>query len=370
MDTKSILKNKCVLIAGGGTGGHLFPAMAIGEKLSEIGANVIYFGSKYGIESTILKQKDLNHFLLNIRGIQRGLDFKSIGKNLLLPFRLVVSIILALKKINQAKPVLIIGTGGYSAGIPLFCANLLNIPTLLHEQNSFPGITTRYFSKKAKIVCIANEDSKKYIKSNRIEFTGNPIRENIKKMDVRNSRKKMNLGEEKFTIFFMGGSQGSKPINDHLLNNYKYYINQNCQIIWQCGKHSFDKINSIIQHPDIHLKEFINEMDLAYSSASLVVCRSGAISLAELTVCEKAMVLIPFPQAAGNHQVHNAISLEKEKAAKVVLQKKLKDGILEEVVMDLKNNPEKIIEMEKHSKECAVTNSTDKIINHILEIAA
>ena len=368
--TKTILKNKCILIAGGGTGGHLFPALAIGEKLSEFGVNVIYFGSKYGIESKILKQMELNHFLLNIRGIQRGLDLKSIGKNLLLPFRIVTSIILAIKKIKQTNPVLVIGTGGYSAGIPLFCANLLKIPTLLHEQNSFPGITTRYFSKKAKVVCIANEDSKKSIKSNRIEFTGNPIRSDIKKIDTRVSRKEMNLDEEKFTIFFMGGSQGSMPINDHLLKNYNNYIDQNCQIIWQCGKHSFEKINSIIQHPDIHLKEFINKMDLAYSSASLVVCRSGAISLAELTACEKAMVLIPFPQAAGNHQFHNAKSLEKEKAAKVVLQNELKKGTLEKVVLDLKNNPEKIIEMEKQSKDCAILNSTDKILNHILEIAA
>ena len=149
--TKTILKNKCILIAGGGTGGHLFPALAIGEKLSEFGVNVIYLGSNYGIESKILKQMELNHFLLNIRGLQRGLDLKSIGKNLLLPFRIVTSIILAIKKIKQTNPVLVIGTGGYSAGIPLFCANLLKIPTLLHEQNSFPGITTRYFSKKAKV---------------------------------------------------------------------------------------------------------------------------------------------------------------------------------------------------------------------------
>lgn len=370
MDSKLILNNKNIIIAGGGTGGHLFPAMAIGDKLEEYGANIIYFGSKYGIESTIHKEKQKKHYLLNIRGIQRGFDLKSIGKNILFPFRFCSSLIYTLKKINKSKPIIIIGTGGYSSGIPLFCARILRIPILLHEQNSFPGITTRYFSKKAKTVCIANKDSKKYINSDNIKFTGNPIRKSINKIDVNISRKKMKLDGNKFTLFFMGGSQGSKPINEHLMLHYKFYLEQNCQIIWQCGNNSYEKINAVIQHPDIHLKSFINKIDLAYSSASIVICRSGAISLAELTACGKAMILIPFPQAAGNHQEHNAFSLEKQNAAKVVLQSKLKSGLLEKIIMELKNNPEKIIELERCSARNAVLNATDKIVIHIMELAA
>ena len=358
------------IIAGGGTGGHLFPALAIGEKLAKMGANVTYFGSKFGIESAILKQKKVNHFLLNIRGIQRGFDLKSIGKNLLFPFRFCFSILYALYIIKRTNPKIIIGTGGYSSGIPLFCAKILRIPMLLHEQNSFPGITTRFFAKKAKVVCIASEESKKYIKSSKLEFTGNPIRGNIKKLDAKIARKKMKLNEDKFTLFFMGGSQGSKPINEHLFENYKNYIDQNCQIIWQCGKLSYNNLNKSIQHPDIHIIDFIDEMDVAYSSASLVVCRSGAISLAELTACGKAMILIPFPQAAGNHQVFNAKELETKNAAKVVLQNELQHGKLEEIVMDLKNNPKKIIELENNSKACAIENATEQIINQIIGIAA
>lgn len=370
MVSKNYLENKCVIIAGGGTGGHLFPALAIGEKLTEIGADVFYFGSKFGIEARILKEKNLPHLLLNIRGIQRGLDFSSIRKNLLLPFRFLYSMVRAYKKFKQSKPSIVIGTGGYSSGIPLYCAKFLNIPIVLHEQNSYPGITTRIFAKKAEVVCIANEKAIQYLDTDNYKITGNPIRASIKKINQLDARKKMNLTDDKFTIFFFGGSQGSKPINDYLIENYQAFLKLNCQIIWQSGKHSYDKILKKVNHPDVHIKSFINQMDLAYSAASLVVCRSGAISIAELTAFGKAMILIPFPQAAGNHQEYNARALEEKKAAIVVLQKDLNSGILQEKVKDLIHNGEKIIELESNSKQNEIQDSTEKIVNHILEVAA
>jgi UDP-N-acetylglucosamine--N-acetylmuramyl-(pentapeptide) pyrophosphoryl-undecaprenol N-acetylglucosamine transferase len=366
---KSIIENECIIIAGGGTGGHLFPAMAIGEKLSLMGANVLYFGSKFGIESDIFKNKKLDYKLLNIRGIQRGLDFRSIGKNILFPFRFIMSFIVAITIIKKRKPRVVVGTGGYSSGIPLLCASILNIPTLIHEQNSYPGITTRYFSKKATKVCISYENSKKFIDSNNIILTGNPIRSSIKKIDRSIALNKMNLEQNKFTIFFMGGSQGSKPINDYLIKNYKKYLDADCQILWQCGKHSFNELKGKITHPNIHLIAFIDDMEIAYSSASLVICRSGAISISELTACGKAMILIPFPHSAGNHQLHNAQALKAKNSSIVVLQENLPTGELENIVIDLKNKPSKLLNLEENSLKLAKLNATDEIITHILEIA-
>jgi len=370
MAFKSIIKNECILIAGGGTGGHLFPAMAIGEKLSLMGAKVLYFGSKFGIESDIFKNNNLDYKLLNIRGIQRGLDFKSIGKNILFPYRFILSFIIAFITIKKRKPRVVVGTGGYSSGIPLLCASILNIPTLIHEQNSYPGITTRYFSKKATKVCIAYENSKKFIQSNNFILTGNPIRDSIKKINSSIAKKKMNLDSNKFTIFFMGGSQGSKPINDYLIKNYNKYLDADCQILWQCGKHSIEELKVKISHPNIYLTAFIDDMGMAYSSANLVICRAGAISISELTACGKAMVLIPFPQSAGNHQLHNAQALEQENSAKVVLQENLHTGELENIIFELKNNPSQIIDLEKNALRIAKLNATDDIVTQILEIAA
>ncbi|MAJ44775.1 MAG: undecaprenyldiphospho-muramoylpentapeptide beta-N-acetylglucosaminyltransferase [Candidatus Marinimicrobia bacterium] len=370
MDSKKHLNNKGIIIAGGGTGGHLFPALTIGAKLSEVGADVFYMGSKFGIEASLFKNKNLSYLLLNIRGIQRGLDLKSIGKNFLFPYRFIYSMLKAFMKIKRFKPSIVIGTGGYSSAIPLFCAKFLKIPIILHEQNSYPGITTRFFAKNAKVVCVANEKTKNYIESRNIKITGNPIRSSIRKINQSEAQNKMNLGTDKFTIFFFGGSQGSKPINDFLVRNYKFFLKLGCQLIWQCGQNSYEKIIKQVNHPDVHIKSFINQMDIAYSAASLVVCRSGAISIAELTAFGKAMILIPFPQAAGNHQEYNARVLEEKKAAIVILQKELNKGILQKTVKELVNSKNKIIEYEIQAKKNEIKNSTEKILKQIIEVAA
>lgn len=362
--------DKCIIIAGGGTGGHLFPALAIGEKLVASGAKVYYFGSKYGIEKDILKKKKYPHLLLNIKGIQRGLNIFSITKNLWLTIRFLRSLFIALKIIRQKKPIIIIGTGGYSSGIPLFCASILNIPILLHEQNSYPGLTTRLFAKKARVVCVANKVAIKYLNSKQNIITGNPIRSSLIKIDKLIARKKMQLNKDKFTIFIFGGSQGSKPINEYFIRKYSSYINLNCQIIWQCGKKSYNDISRKINHPDIHLTAFIDQIDIAYSAASIVICRSGAISLAELTSFGKAMILIPFPESAENHQEHNARFLEQNSAAIVVLQKDLKTEKLFNKVHELISDNKKISELEKKAKQCSVKKSTNKIFKQIMDIAA
>ena len=368
MVSNNNFKNKSIIIAGGGTGGHLFPALAIGEKLTEFGANVFYFGSKFGIESNILKNKKLPHLLLNIRGIQRGLDLKSIGKNLLFPFRFIYSTIIALVRIRKTKPSIVIGTGGYSSGIPLYCAKFLGIPYFLHEQNSYPGFTTRLFAKNAQLVFMGNQKAKDYLNIENYKITGNPIRYTINKMNQLDARKKLNLLENKFTIFFFGGSQGSMPINEYLISNYKSYIKLGCQLIWQCGENSYNRIVEKVEDPQVHIKSFINQMEVAYSAASLVICRSGAISLSELTAFGKAMILIPFPHAAGNHQEYNARALEEKNAAIIVLQKDLNSGILEEKVKNLIDNNDEIKKLEKYSKANSILNSTDNIVNQIMKI--
>ena len=356
-----------VLIAGGGTGGHLFPALAIGEELRKIGAEVLFVGSKFGIEAEILSKTEEQLFLLNIRGIQRSFNLKSIGINLLFPFRFIKSYFDSMKIIKSFKPHVVVGTGGYSSGLPLIVATKQGYKTLIQEQNSFPGFTTRKLAEKVDKVCIAFEEASEYFPYNWI-LTGNPVRNNIKIVDKNTARKKLGL-KDKPTLFILGGSQGSRPLNYRFLTSYKKFTNSNIQIIWQCGTRDIELVRSSIVDEDVYLYDYISDMGDAYSASDIVISRAGAITLAELTFCKKASVLVPFPHAAGDHQTKNALSLEKHDATRVVKQSDFTTERLENTLLDLLNAPHIISEIEKNAGQMANPNATENIVKEILELA-
>ena len=358
--------NKTIVIAGGGTGGHLFPAIALGEELTFLGYTIIYIGSKFGIESKVLPTLQNRYYLFNIKGLQRTISFKNFINNTIFPYRFLITFIksyLLLKKLN---PIVVIGTGGYASGLPLLASLKLKIRTLIHEQNSYPGITTRKLCNIVDTVCITSIDSKKYINGN-IKLTGIPIRKNLVKMNKEDSRKKLNLNRNKKTIFILGGSQGSLCFNNHFYNKIDFYTNNNFQIIWQCGFNNFEEYNNKINNKNILLKDFFDDISIPFSASDIVVSRSGAMALNEMAHLEKAMILIPLPSSAANHQYHNAKYFLRNKAAIMINENKIKDK-LNNVIIDLINDSDKIKIIGKNANKLIINNALDNIISEIIKL--
>ena len=316
-----------ILFAGGGTGGHLYPAIAICEEftkqLGKENLEILFIGSHYGIEKNIVPKLGYNFKAIWIRGIQRSFSWNAIKINILAPFRILSSFLQSYYFVKKFNPDFAIGTGGYASGPAISIAGKLGKTVFLQEQNVYPGVTTRMLIKYAKTIYASYQDSAKYLRN--VKALGTPLRVSLKKQDRNLSLEKFQLSSDKKTIFVFGGSQGARAINDFLYENIETILEETgTQFIWQTGKSDFEAINKKHgEHPNLYIQPYIYNMDNAYSAAELVVCRSGALTLAELCLFGKASVLIPLPTAAGNHQEKNARSLEKEKATAVILQKDL-----------------------------------------------
>tara|TARA_Y100001980_G_C14513878_1_gene289250 strand:- start:212 stop:1333 length:1122 start_codon:yes stop_codon:yes gene_type:complete len=358
-----------ILIAGGGTGGHLFPALAIGEEILNRNSNIKihYVGSLFGLESKVFPIKDVWHTLLPIRGIQRDLSIKSLLRNAFLPFRILRSFYKTNKLINDFAPDIIIGTGGYASALPLLVAytNKKNIPIILQEQNSFPGITTKWFAKRATKICVAFKYKKSKI-SGKIIHTGNPIRKDLIKGNKSLGYKNFHFSKKYKTIFLFGGSQGSSYLNNILSKIVNKFENASIQVIWQTGDTDFGKYKNFTSKK-IHVTPFINNMSEAYAISDLIICRSGALTISEITVCGKPAILIPFSHAAGDHQTKNAKVLVESNAAKLILEKNLNKKNLFYTVMNLIHNEKVLFEMSKASKAMGKPDATSQIVDHVLE---
>ncbi len=364
------MNNPNIIIAGGGTGGHLFPAIAIGEEIRNKmpDANIHYIGSVYGLESRVFPIKDLVHTLLPIKGLQRGFSMKGLLKNFILPFRIISSILKVRSLYKDIKPSLIIGTGGYASAIPLFVASRLNpkIPILLQEQNSYPGLTTRMFANKAQKIFVAFSYDN-FIFKQKTELTGNPIRNNINSGNKNKAYKDLQLNKNKNTLFIFGGSQGSSFLNksiESIINNLK---NSNTQILWQTGTNEFLKYKKY-NNETTKVVSFINDMANAYSIADLIVCRSGAITLSEITTCGKPSILIPFAAAAENHQLKNAKTLLDAGASSLIEEKDLISNILYKKINSLLNDKERLQKMSLAARRLSKPNAATNIAKLSLEI--
>ena len=358
-----------ILIAGGGTGGHLFPALAIGEEILNRNSKtkIHYVGSIFGLEAKVFPIKDVWHTLLPIRGLQRGFSIDSISRNILLPVRFIRSFYKTNSLINDFKPNIIVGTGGYASALPLFVASNYRktIPIILQEQNSFPGITTRWFAKKAAKICVAFKDQNSDLLG-KIVYTGNPIRKGITKGNKYLGYKKFYFNKVNKTIFLFGGSQGSSYLNNLLSKIIKKIANAGIQVLWQTGDVDFGKYKKFISN-NVYVTPFINNMAEAYAMSDLIICRSGALTLSEITVCGKPSILIPFPSAAGDHQTKNAQVLVDSNAAKILFERNLKTKTLMHTIMNLIHNEKALAEMSIAAKAIGKPNATSKIVDHILK---
>ena len=359
---------KTIFIAGGGTGGHLYPALSIGNELKNMGINIIYIGSKNGIEKNIFPEKNENYFLLNISGLQRGKNLKSFVRNITFPIKFLVSYFQSILLITKYRPSAIIGTGGYCSGLPLLAGISMNIPTYIQDQNSIPGLITKKLNKKINKIFLGYEQAKNNLDAKNCIYSGNPIRPELVRIKKNNAKKKMNFNINKKLLFIIGGSQGASPINNHILKNIDFYTNNNYQVLWQCGNRDYNTIKKQIKSENVRVKEFISDMSIPYSAADLIISRAGALAINEIIFFGKASIIIPFPHSAENHQLINGKDLESKEACIVIEQNKLNKGKLEENIQFLfEKNQKRLKALEKKSLNCFKANATNIITQEIIK---
>ncbi len=361
---------KKVILAGGGTGGHLFPAMAIAEGIKKrYPQSEIYFmGTKGGLEAKILPQRGYDLSYLSVRGLKRGLNL-SIFKVI---FFLVKSFVEAFKILRQIKPEVVIGTGGYVSAPAVLAASIMRVPAFIQEQNSFPGITTRILSWFAKKVFLAYEESKKFfLLKKKLKITGNPVRPEIFGADKISAMKKFNLEQNKKTVLILGGSQGASGINQAVLEDLNSEEKElDFQILWQTGERDFQKIKENFKNKTkaVQVFSFIEDMSSAYAIGDLIISRAGAITLSEITGCGKPAILIPYPFATAQHQKFNAHVLEKNGAAIVIEEKELTKDKLIANVLELLADEAKLKQMSQNSKALGKPDALNEILDEIEKI--
>ena len=353
-----------IILSGGGTGGHIYPAIAIANelKLRFPESEFLFVGAKDRMEMEKVPQAGYQIKGLWITGIQRQLTLK----NMMFPFKLISSLWNAKKIINQFKPDVAIGTGGFASGPLLHVAALKGIPSLIQEQNSYPGITNKLLSKKVAKVCVAYNGLERFFPSEKIIKTGNPVRQDL--LDISSKRaeaiKYFNLIEGKQTLLVLGGSLGAKAINELMVDELDFLQTLNVQVIWQCGKLYYQtyKLYGNTKHVQVH--EFINKMDYAYAAADFIISRAGAGSVSELCIVGKPVVFVPSPYVAEDHQTKNANAIVKENAALLIAQEDLK--------VDFKNkfgqlvaSKEKQEELSQNIKKLALVNATKDIADEV-----
>ena len=355
-----------ILISGGGTGGHIYPAIAIANELKERypHAKFLFVGAKDKMEMEKVPEAGYEITGLWISGIQRKLTFK----NLLFPVKLLVSLFKSRKIIKEFKPDIAIGTGGFASGPTIIMANRCKIPTLIQEQNSYPGITNRILSKKVDRICVAYEGMERYFPASKIKLTGNPIRPIMLSEEISSSAAKIFFGldPEKDTLVIIGGSLGARRINELIADQIDFFKGQSLQVIWQCGALYHDEYKGLAQK-DVVIRSFVYEMEQLYAASDMIISRAGAGSLSELSCVGKPLLLIPSPNVTANHQFHNAQALVKKKAA-LMLEEKDLDVKFQTVFSSLITDIELRDEMRTQLKAMAKPEAAQAIVNEMLNL--
>jgi len=360
-----------VIISGGGTGGHIFPAIAIAKALEKKvkKIEILFVGAKGRMEMTKIPAEGYSIEGLWISGLQRKLT----AKNISFPFKVISSLLRARKIIKKFKPDIAIGTGGYASGPLLYVAAKKNISTLVQEQNSYPGITNMILSKVVDKVCVAYDNMEKFFPKNKIIFTGNPIRQDV--LEFSDKKKEaisyFNLDENKKTILVIGGSLGARTINEAIDKNLVFFVENKLNLIWQTGRSYQEKGTERVKEKavkGINAYTFIKEIDKAYAAADIIISRAGAIAISELCCIGKPTILVPSPNVSEDHQTKNAQAVVNKKAARMV-----KDN---EVASKLVNCLSQLIEDEglqeelsENIKSLAVINAADSIADEVIRLS-
>ena len=370
-----------VIISGGGTGGHIFPALSIADKLKELNpeTEILFVGAAGRMEMEKVPAAGYRIEGLPMAGLQRKLTLS----NLALPFKVLKSISMAKKLIREFKPDIAIGVGGYASAPLLWAAGRLGVPTLIQEQNGYAGLTNKIVGKKAKSICVAYDGMERFFPADRIVFSGNPIRKEIVPATEEMRKEAMEfygLNPQKKHIFIVGGSLGSGTLN----NAMKKWISDGCpggdgiEIIWQCGKFYKPSVDAFMKEAEaaglggavlkqIQHSDFIKRMDLAYAAADVVISRSGASSVSELCAAHKATIFVPSPNVAEDHQTHNAMALVNKDAAVLVKDAEAVEKLLP-AACALTENPERIAQLEKNIAVLAKTDAAMTIAEEVYRV--
>jgi UDP-N-acetylglucosamine--N-acetylmuramyl-(pentapeptide) pyrophosphoryl-undecaprenol N-acetylglucosamine transferase len=356
-----------LIISGGGTGGHIFPALAIANtfKQRHPDADILFVGAEGRMEMTRVPEAGYKIVGLWISGLQRKLTWS----NLSFPIKLISSYFKAGKIINDFKPDAVIGTGGYASGPIMLAATKNKIPSLIQEQNSYAGLTNKRLGQKVQRICVAYPGMEKYFPKGKLMFTGNPVRKDIIDLETKRERALLQFAFDTNTktLLILGGSLGARTINESVLANIDKLIDAKVQVIWQTGRMYYEDVKAQVSSKDlrkIRIHDFLNQMDLAYAASDVVISRAGALAISELCLAKRPAILVPSPNVAEDHQTKNAMSLVNEQAAMMIKDveagAQLVDGALK-----LMYDEQQCQKLAKNIAKLGKPNATEEIVNEI-----
>ncbi len=361
-----------LIISGGGTGGHIFPAIAIANAFRERhpDAQILFVGARGRMEMTRVPEAGYKIIGLWISGIQRKFTFS----NFLFPIKLVVSFLRAVVIVKRYKPHVVVGTGGFASGPIMIAATRFRIPAVIQEQNSFAGLANKQVADKVSKICVAYEGMEKYFPAEKIVITGNPVRKDILSVNEKTDKGKIHFGFEAGhkTLLIIGGSLGARTINESIIGGIDKLIDAGIQVIWQTGKGYYEMYQAQLGKYDkrkIRVLDFLKEMDLAYAAADVVISRSGALAVSELCIANKPCILVPSPNVAEDHQTKNAMALVEKDSAVMVLDKDARATLVDEALKLLfdeqraKKLSDNIAKLAKPAATEDIVNEIEKLIN-------
>jgi UDP-N-acetylglucosamine--N-acetylmuramyl-(pentapeptide) pyrophosphoryl-undecaprenol N-acetylglucosamine transferase len=361
------MKKLKFILSGGGTGGHIYPAIAIANELKSRfpDAEFLFVGAEDKMEMQKVPQAGYKIEGLWIAGLQRKLTLQ----NMMFPVKLMSSLRKSRAIINQFKPDVVIGTGGFASGPLLQVANSKNIPTVIQEQNSFPGITNKLLSKKANTICVAYENLERFFPKEKVVLTGNPVRSDL--LNIENKKEEaiahFNLDRNKKTLLILGGSLGSRRINQLIEKEIFNIVAKDIQVIWQCGKFYINEYKHFSDGKNVQVLDFIDRMDLVYAAADFVISRAGASSVSELCLVGKPTIFIPSPNVAEDHQTKNAKAIVDKNGA-ILLKESELDEKFETTFSNLISDEKLQKELSLNIKSLAKPNATKDIVEEIIKL--
>lgn len=360
-----------ILITGGGTGGHVFPAIAIADaiKKSRPETEFLFVGANGKMEMERVPKAGYKIEGLNIAGFQRSASLK----NLSFPFKLVNSLWKARRIVKQFQPDVVVGTGGYASGPVMRAAQRAGIPTLIQEQNSFAGITNKILGKRASAICVAYDHTEQFFPAEKIVFTGNPVRADILNLEGKHQEgvKHYGLNPRKKTIAVIGGSMGARTLNEAMRDNANFFEKyEGIQVIWQCGKfYEYEfSASETAKLPNVHLHTFIDRMDLLYAAADVIISRAGALAISELCLVGKPVILVPSPNVAEDHQTKNALALVEKGAARLVRDAEASEKMLQEALLILENEA-LAFSLSESIRQLGRPNAAEAIAREVIKLA-
>ncbi|RXR23930.1 undecaprenyldiphospho-muramoylpentapeptide beta-N-acetylglucosaminyltransferase [Flavobacterium stagni] len=361
------MKKHKFILSGGGTGGHIYPAIAIANELKQRfpDAEFLFVGAQDKMEMQKVPQAGYPIEGLWIAGLQRKLTLQ----NMMFPFKLLSSLWKSRRIIRQFQPDVVIGTGGFASGPLLQVANSKGIPTVVQEQNSYPGITNKLLSKKANAICVAYENLERFFPKEKIVFTGNPVRQDL--LDLSHKREEgqtyFKLDPTKKTLLVLGGSLGARRINQLIAKELDFLLEQGVQVFWQCGKLYFEEYQHLNEKPNVQVTAFIDRMDLIYAAADVVISRAGASSVSELCLVGKPTVFIPSPNVAEDHQTKNAKAIVDKGGALLLKEAELEEKF-EATFADLLKNEGLQKQLSTAMKQLGKPHATRDIVDEIVKL--